>query len=216
MKETPPVGTECRRSMFSDDMVESFPTPTPGRRLFATHIDANNLKTRCKHIKQNGERCRNASVEGPNGIHSFCEMHLCGELVRRYQVACQKNEKNQGKGFQEAKQLIRLFYGVDLDQCVEWMLNVQAIMDDINASMNANAQVSQSLKSRYKALPAWDKKKVRMSVKQHYLTWKRCWVARELHRRRCVTLENTDEGHEMAYYIYKLAVLTGNGVKSFL
>lgn len=214
MKETPPVGTECRPAVFSKDMVESF--PTPGRKLFPTHIDSNNLKTRCKHIKQNGEQCRNASVEGFNGIHSFCEMHLCGELVRRYQVACQKNEKNQGKGFQEAKQLIRVFYGVDVDQSVDWLLKVQAIMDDMNASMNANPQVSQSLRGRYNALQAWDKKKVRMNVKQHYLTWKRCWVARELHRRRCVTPKNTDHGHETAYYIYKLAVLTGKWVKPFL
>ena len=195
-------------------MVESF--PTPGRKLFPTHRDAKNHTSRCEHVKQNGERCRNASVEGPNGIHSFCEMHLCGELVRMYQVACQKNDKNQGKGFQEAKQLIRLFYGVDVDQSVDWMLKVQAIMDDMNVSMNANPQVSQSLRSRYQALQAWDKKRVKMNVKQHYLTWKRCWVARELHRRRCVTLENAEKGHEMAYYIYKLAVLTGNGVKPFL
>jgi len=209
MRQTPPVGTESRRRPPPPSSVYDAFSATPRKLLYSSEG-----KGRCSHVKSNGERCRNRPVQGPAGISQFCGVHLCRELLSRYQIACAKDENNKGSGFAEARKTIKVLYNQDnIDNRLEWLVSVQSLQNE-NVSLNTHTHITDSIRRRFDALPPDKQSNLLRLTRKHYAQWKRCWSAREIHRRACVSQESKDKGHEAAYYILKLAVLIGNVLRS--
>ena len=137
---------------------------------------------------------------------------MCRELLSRYQIACDKDENNKGSGFSEARKAIKVLFNQDnIDDRLEWLVSVQSLQNE-NVSLNRHTHITDSIRRRFDSLPPHKQSILLRLTGKHYGDWKRCWSAREIHRRACVSRK--DKGHEAAYYILKMAVLIGNVLRS--
>lgn len=140
----------------------------------------------------------------------------CKELIKLYQRLCKKNNKSQTEeGWSNAKTLIKAFFP-SVQFAREYIERIEQENPNTNLTqslaLNNFEQITIPILHKYDSFESLKQEKLLRIINTFHDDWKMCHWGRWLYRSQCE--ENRDSGHAHAYYLYKIASLISNILKS--
>lgn len=164
--------------------------------------------SRCCFVTQAGSQCERDAIQG----RQLCWQHLeqCRAYLRAYQDACKPKTRGQ-EIYKAAKKIVEMFFG-NAELARTFITNAQNELPPKSGihslPLNSLETVTVHLKNKYDGMQSRDRQKALELAKKYYDDWNSCWYGRMVYRLSCEKCAQ-DEGHVIAYYIFKAATLVG-------